>query len=224
MARTKAIPTTVKDRELVAQRRAEIVDVATRLFLERGFHGTSIRDIVRACPFNLASLYMYVSSKEDILFLVAQHLINEKANALADIAPIDSDPVDAFRLAFRRYCRIVDRYRPHVKLLYRELDVLSQDRQQVVLESDSAVTGLFEKIISEGIRAGVFREVNSRLVAHSAVFLAHMWALRGWAMKRLLNVERFIDEQTDLLLRGLLRQPGQQRELRGAAALVTTSS
>ena len=77
----KRIATTIKDQELVATRRAEIVDVATRLFLERGFHKTSIRDIAQACPFNLASLYKYVASKEDILFLVAQHLIDEKAKA-----------------------------------------------------------------------------------------------------------------------------------------------
>ena len=81
---SKKIPTTIKDQELVAQRRSEIIDVATRLFLERGFHKTSIRDIARACPFNLASLYMYVTSKEDILFLVAQQLIEEKARAMAD--------------------------------------------------------------------------------------------------------------------------------------------
>ena len=82
---TKKIPTTIKDQELVTQRRGEIIDVATRLFLERGFHKTSIRDIARACPFNLASLYMYVASKEDILFLVAQQLIEEKAKAMAGV-------------------------------------------------------------------------------------------------------------------------------------------
>ena len=81
----KSIATTIKNQGLVAQRRAEIIDVATRLFLDRGFHKTSIRDIARACPFNLASLYMYITSKEDILFLVAQHLIDEKAKAMAGV-------------------------------------------------------------------------------------------------------------------------------------------
>ena len=67
---TRKIPTTIKDQELVTQRRGEIIDVATRLFLERGFHKTSIRDIARACPFNLATCTC--ASKEDILFLVAR--------------------------------------------------------------------------------------------------------------------------------------------------------
>ena len=204
MAQAAPVPTTIKDPELVAQRRAEIVDVATRLFLERGFHKTSIRDIVRACPFNVASLYMYVSSKEDILFLVAQHLMTAKAKTLSEIRLDDTDPVAAFRLAFRRYCEIIDRFRPHVKLLYRELDVLPPPRQQVVLESISAVTDVFEKIIARGMGSGAFRAVEPRLVAFSALSLAHMWSLNGWALKRFVTIDRFIEAQTDFLLRGLV--------------------
>ena len=76
------IPTTIKNPERVAHRRTELIEVATKMFLERGFHNTSIRDIVRACSFNVASLYMYVSSKEDILYLVAQDLMNNIAQRL----------------------------------------------------------------------------------------------------------------------------------------------
>src|SRR5262245_30386815 len=123
---SRKIPTTIKDPELVAQRRREIIDVATHLLLERGFHKTSIRDIARACPFNLASLYMYVTSKEDILFLVAQQLIDEKARAMAAVAILENDPAESFRTALRSYCRIVHQYRPHIRLLYRELDEIGR--------------------------------------------------------------------------------------------------
>ena len=150
----KKIPTTIKDQELVAQRRGEIIDVATRLFLERGFHNTSIRDIARACPFNLASLYMYVSSKEDILFLVAQQLIDEKAKAMSDVEIREDDPAASFRTALRSYCRIVHNYRPHMRLLYRDLDVLSPQRREMVMASLSTVTGVFEKIVRTGIAKG----------------------------------------------------------------------
>lgn len=42
---------------------------------------------------------------------------------------------------------IVDRYRPHVKLLSREMDVPPRDRQQVVLDSELAVQTLFRSIV-----------------------------------------------------------------------------
>lgn len=206
---SRKIPTTIKDQDLVAQRRAEIVDVATRLFLERGFHKTSIRDIARACPFNLASLYMYVTSKEDILFLVAQQLIEEKAKAMAEVEVLEDDPAASFRTALRSYCRIVHIYRPHIRLLYRELDVLSPERREIVMASLSTVTGVFESIVRKGIDKGIFADVDPRLVALDALFLCHLWSMHARALRAItLDIDTFFDMQSKIILRGLLaREP-----------------
>jgi AcrR family transcriptional regulator len=205
---SKKIPTTIKDSELVEQRRGEIIDVATRLFLERGFHKTSIRDIARACPFNLASLYMYVTSKEDILFLVAQQLIEEKAKAMAAVEIIADDPAASFRTALRAYCRIVQRYRPHIRLLYRELEVLSPPRREIVMASLSTVTDVFERIVRDGIARGVFAEVDPKLVALDALFLCHLWSMHSRALRNITaDINVFFEKQCEILLRGLMNRP-----------------
>jgi AcrR family transcriptional regulator len=207
---SRKIPTTIKDPELVALRRREIIDVATHLFLERGFHKTSIRDIARACPFNLASLYMYVSSKEDILFLVAQQLIDEKARAMAAVEMLEDDPAESFRTALRSYCRIVHQYRPHIRLLYRELDVLSPPRREIVMASLSTVTNVFEKTIRKGIEKGVFAaEVEPKLVALNALFLCHLWSMHARALRSITNnIDEFFEMQSGIMLQGLLtREP-----------------
>jgi AcrR family transcriptional regulator len=202
---SRKIPTTIKDQELVAQRRSEIIDVATRLFLERGFHKTSIRDIARACPFNLASLYMYVTSKEDILFLVAQQLIEEKARAMAMVEMLDDNPAESFRTALRSYCRIVHDYRPHIRLLYRELDVLAPERREIVMSSLSTVTGVFEKIVRNGIARGVFNNLEPRLVALNALFLCHLWSMHARALRSVTqDINEFFDIQSKIILEGLL--------------------
>lgn len=201
----KKIPTTIKDQVLVAQRRGEIIDVATRLFLERGFHKTSIRDIARALPFNLASLYMYVTSKEDILFLVAQQLIEEKARAMAAVEMHDDDPAMSFRTALKSYCRIVHDYRPHIRLLYRELDVLSPERREIVMSSLSTVTDVFEQIVRKGIKRGIFADVEPKLVALNALFLCHLWSLHTRALRALTtDIDTFFEMQSKLILQGLL--------------------
>lgn len=202
---SRKIPTTIKDQGLVALRRSEIIDVATRLFLERGFHKTSIRDIARACPFNLASLYMYVSSKEDILFLVAQQLIDEKARAMAEVEMLADDPVGSFRKALQSYCRIVHQYRPHIRLLYRELDVLSPDRREAVMGSLSTVTDVFEKIIRQGIAKGVFSEVDPRLYALNTLFICHLWSMHARALRSITqNINEFFEMEIKIMLQGLL--------------------
>jgi AcrR family transcriptional regulator len=215
---SRKIPTTIKDQELVVQRRAEIIEVATRLFLERGFHKTSIRDIARACPFNLASLYMYVTSKEDIHFLAAQQLIDEKARAMAEVEMFDDNPAESFRTALRSYCRIVHDYRPHIRLLYRELDVLSPDRREIVMASLSTVTDVFEKIIRKGIAKGVFANVDPKLFALNTLFICHLWAMHARALRSITqNINEFFEMQSRIVLQGLLTR-GPAAAKRGVAA------
>jgi AcrR family transcriptional regulator len=218
---SRKIPTTIKDQELVAQRRSEIIDVATRLFLERGFHKTSIRDIARACPFNLASLYMYVTSKEDILFLVAQQLIEEKARAMAMVEMLEDNPAESFRTALRSYCRIVHDYRPHIRLLYRELDVLTPERREIVMSSLSTVTGVFEKIVRNGIAKGVFNNLEPRLVALNALFLCHLWSMHARALRSVTqDINEFFDIQSRIILEGLLtREPAAGKRPAASAAV-----
>ena len=213
---SRKIPTTVKDEELVAQRRGEIINVATRLFLDRGFHKTSIRDIARACPFNLASLYMYVSSKEDILFLVAQQLIDEKARAMAEVQMLEDDPAESFRMALRSYCRIVHSYRRHIRLLYRELDVLSPERRETVMASLSTVTNVFEKIVRKGVEKGVFSDINPKLVALNALFMCHLWSMHARALRAItLDINEFFEMQSQLILQGLL---AREKAVKGTRA------
>src|SRR5689334_2023135 len=59
-------------------RRAEIVNAAAEVFKERGYQGTSLADIAEAAGTERASLYYYVSSKEELLDEVVTDVV--KAN------------------------------------------------------------------------------------------------------------------------------------------------
>jgi hypothetical protein len=136
-------------------------------------------------------------------------LIDEKAKAMAEVEIREDDPEASFRTALRSYCRIVHIYRPHVRLLYRDLDVLSPQRRKIVMASLSAVTGVFEKIVRTGIDKGVFADVEPRLVALDALFLCHLWALHARALRSIvINIDEFFDMQVKILLRGLLARQG----------------
>ncbi|HSM89373.1 MAG TPA: helix-turn-helix domain-containing protein, partial [Desulfobacterales bacterium] len=75
--RTATIPTQVKDPDLVERRRRQIADAAVRLFIERGFHKTTTRQIARAAGISIGSLYEYFNCKEDILYLVCDFIHSE---------------------------------------------------------------------------------------------------------------------------------------------------
>ena len=65
----KDIETIVKNQDLISRRHAQICDVALKLFSRKGFHRTSVREIARGCGLGIGTLYSYIKTKEDILYL-----------------------------------------------------------------------------------------------------------------------------------------------------------
>lgn len=57
----------IRDPDLVASRREQLLDAGLKLFLEKGFASTTIRDICARSGVNQASIYDYVANKQDIL-------------------------------------------------------------------------------------------------------------------------------------------------------------
>ena len=51
------IPTQIKNQDLVELRRRQIIDAAVQLFIEKGFHKTTTRQIARASGLSIGSLY-----------------------------------------------------------------------------------------------------------------------------------------------------------------------
>jgi AcrR family transcriptional regulator len=198
----------------LSQRRGELVEVATSLFLERGYHKTSIRDIARACPFNLAALYTYVTSKQDILYLVAQHLVKEIVTALQPAALEHLDPVEGLRIAFETYCDVVQRFSRHIRLLYREIESLPKNARDPILASVQSLIDVFQGLIERAVESGEVREVDTRLLALDLMVAAHMWALHGRFLRSHLDLKSFVSEQSRILFHGVLTARGVEKMFR----------
>src|SRR5574341_1192201 len=50
----------------------EILKASAKIFAEKGFHRTSVRDISRATDMSLAGLYYYFRTKEELLYLIQE--------------------------------------------------------------------------------------------------------------------------------------------------------
>ena len=96
-------------------------------------------------------------------------------------------------------------FRPHIRLLYRELDVLTPERREIVMASLTTVTGVFEAIVRKGIAKGVFCDVDAKLVALNALFSCHLWSLHARALRSITrDINEFFEMQSKIILQGLL--------------------
>ena len=152
MARTQA-----KD---YLDKRMHILDVATGLFADKGFHATSISDIAEACDTSKSRLYHYFVSKEQLLF----EILHSHACGLRDIfAPMsERGNMDAAQILETFAAQLIFKNitsRAQHKLILGELDALSEPHR-------TEIAGLLRQPI-ESIY-GILAEINPQLATHAS--------------------------------------------------------
>lgn len=194
------IPTTLRDPQRVAQRREELVRIATEMFLEKGYHATSIKDIVRKASFNVASLYMYVSSKEDILDLVVNDFLNTLGGEMQAVSLSLTNPIEDLSTMYLAYVDIIYRYRRQFRLIYRELHFLEDQARKRSEAGVEEVIGVFEDMIEKAVKQGLLKVASVRLSAMNLVYMANMLALHTAEITKNWTPQNYASMQLQIFL------------------------
>ena len=199
----KNIPTQVKDPGLVEKRRRQIVDAAVGLFINKGFHQTTTREIARAGGFSIGTLYEYIQSKEDVLYLVCDAIHSAMETQVRQAIDQGTTGRETLIKAVAGYFSVCDVMQDHILLIYQESSSLHPDSLKFVLENDARMTRIFEGILHRGVHDGTLyagSESAIELTAHNITVLGHMWTFRRWFLARRYTIEEYTRLQTSLIL------------------------
>jgi AcrR family transcriptional regulator len=199
----KDVPTLVKNPDLVERRRRQIVDAAVELFIEKGFHKTTTRQIASAAGFSIGSLYEYVKSKEDILYLVCDAIHEEMIRSVTEALEKTTGTRNILGKVIREYFLVCHRMSDHILLIYQETQSLPSQWRKKVLENEVRITGFFVEILARLIESGDLPNMEEKtieLAAHNIAVLGHMWTFRRWFLARHYSIEDYIELQTRLLM------------------------
>ena len=141
----------VKDAE---ERRNEILDVAERLFCEKGFDNASTNDILTEIGIARGTLYYHFKSKEDILDAMIERLTNQMVEKASVIALDESIPV-LERLTGTMLSLNVDNELGHMVMeqVHRPQNALMHQKLEHMLLG--RVNRLITRITEDGIRQGI---------------------------------------------------------------------
>lgn len=206
----KDIPTQVKNRNLVVRRRNQIVDAAVEMFLQRGYHKTTTRQIARAAGISNGLLYEYIATKEDILYLVCDAIHAEMQNAVTEALSRPANGAHPLAAVIREYFLVCHRMGDHILLIYQETQSLSYRWRKIVLENEIRITGLFTQVLVDLAAQRVLPSLADRaleLIAHNISVLGHMWAFRRWFLSGHYTIDEYVDFQTGFIL-NLCREAG----------------
>lgn len=198
------VQTNIKNQELVNKRRRQIIESSTKLFFEKGFDQTTMRDISRASGLTMGSLYDYIETKEDILFLVYTDLLDrvyEGINAAAGLENWTERPKD-IAVLLRHHLEQMYGLTQAVQLLYRESWARGRKMHEQMRAIDQQYVEEFARLLENGNKAGVFKVEEPRIVANLIILTVALPAIREWGVYKI-DREKLISNVVEFIIRGL---------------------
>ena len=199
----KLISSSSKDAQLIETKHQQIIEGACSVLFEKGYHMTTIREIAKACDMSMGQLYHYISSKDDVLYLVHKHMQkiwyeHLKSSGIEKV----EDPLQKLIDSLYYTIEFINENKKLFQFIYTESKHLDKRHLRVVLEMDDKnVVGSFRQLLKEiNQKKSIKSDINfaANLIAYLMVFLP----LRGWNLKDR-STNKNLAFLIDFILRGL---------------------
>ncbi|HYV15611.1 MAG TPA: TetR/AcrR family transcriptional regulator [Conexibacter sp.] len=198
-----APPTRPALRARYDRRRQEVVDVAAQLFAQRGYHGTSIEDLIAATGLTRGGLYHYTDSKQGLLFGVLDELMDPLLEQARGIVGEPGRPEEHLRLVARAWLAHVAAHLDHMVVFERERATLEADpRWEQVRRARREFEHLLAGVLERGRADGSFAIDDPQLVLLALLGMVNHTA--NWLRPAgRLRPEQVADSFCDVLLDGV---------------------
>ncbi len=197
----KGIPLTEEDQN---RRRHEVFDVSMALFLNKGFHETSMQEIAAAAGMGKSTLYDYFESKDEILISFVEDAIYDLAEQVRQIVKQDGPATGKLRQVLRVHLEYLLANKEFFNKLSFEVQRLDLNSQRRIQVQRHAYQDLICKLIEEAIQAGEFRPVNPLLATRTLLVLL---TPAVYTSRPTGTPEQMMDEVLDIFYHGVINKP-----------------
>jgi AcrR family transcriptional regulator len=183
--------------------RPDIIEAATRIFSERGYHAASMSDIADAVGIRKASLYHHVRKKEDLLFAIHEALVDELIDETLAVSSSSMSPADKVRELLHLTMRFIARNRDGVAVFLSERHAVTGERWQALVVKRDLYERMVSQIVTEGRGTGEFADLPPELVAKALLGMAN-WAYTWFRQDGPLTADEVGEVFAAIALRGLV--------------------
>lgn len=173
----------------MTDKKQHILEHALELFAEKGFEGTSIRDLAARADVNVAMVNYYFGSKEKLFEQLVAHKAAYARVALEELAnnPNYSE-IEKVDMIIDNHIKKLFGNRKFHRVLHQEL-MLSQREalQAAIVEIIYPNSVIMRGVIENGMKSGVFRKVDAPLVIATITGTINQVLLSRRMCNKLLN-------------------------------------
>ena len=192
--------------EPISERVRSLLEIGGRLFAEKGFEATSMRDIASAAGVSKALLYHHFASKDDVYARISFLATKDLYSFVEDRIPAEgtaAEKVRAYMLAAATY------FAEHRSAWIAASNAFWSDPDRHRLETRVSRRRQFEQnlrdIIREGVESGEFQPVDPAM-AGRLVLSGINWMHRWFDPEKGLSAEAIVEQYADIILGGLNRR------------------
>lgn len=215
MASSKTVPGTARATRAQAagapakpSRREEIVQIAGKLFAERGFLGTTIRDIADAADILSGSLYHHFASKETIADEILSGYWTELTARYDAVVTAGTDPAQTVRNLIKESVSLLDPFANAIRLMLNDWSYLATALPYID-ENLRRIQGTWTDVIRAGMNSGQFDDSLDPVLAYRTIMSSITGTGRWYRPGGPLTTEVLAEEMTKVFLAGLTARPAK---------------
>jgi AcrR family transcriptional regulator len=189
-------------------RRRHILQAASQVFREKGFHGAGMRDIAAAIGIAVGKLYYWFENKQSLLAFCQTDCL-QSLLAMADhVCRRVPDPSGRLHHLVVGHLRCLNEWRVG-SLAHLEIECLEDPHRTQVLALRDRYERRIRRIVQDGVRKGVFRGDVDPAVASLVVLGAANWSVKWYRPTGRLSLPKIAEAFAAHLVRGLLVDPAR---------------
>jgi AcrR family transcriptional regulator len=192
------------DQSRFDQKLEHILSTSARIFAEKSYHSTSMRDIARATGVSLAGLYHYCKSKDELLFLIQDHCFAVLRERLEERIKDVNDPFEKLRIFIDNHLSFFAANMAEMKVLSHEAESLEGELHRHVSTKKERYAKMARKILREIQGQSSVQPGFDATIATYALFGMMNWIYNWYDPRGKLSVSQLVDNITRLFLNGFL--------------------
>ncbi|MFC8384862.1 TetR/AcrR family transcriptional regulator [Nocardia sp. NPDC057272] len=143
--------------------RARLLEAALAAFAEKGFNGTTTRDIAASAGMSPAAVYVHYKSKEELLHLISRSGHEATLELVQKAAASSSDPRTALRNVVLDFAAHHARGHTSARVVNYELNSLSLEHQTEIRAIRHRIDRTMRELVERGNESGVFDAPDARI-------------------------------------------------------------
>ncbi|MCB9230260.1 MAG: TetR/AcrR family transcriptional regulator [Bacteroidia bacterium] len=185
-------------------RKTQVIEAAEALFSDKGFLATSMRDLAEALELEAASLYTHISSKDELLFLIADRCANEFFEAINPIYKSNLNTEAKLTAMIVAHMEVIARNLPASAVFFNEWKHLAEPRKSEYAQRRDDYEAIFRSVVRKGFEENLFYNYDEGFSTRT-ILAALNWTHTWYKPDGELKPEEIGERLAKILLTGLIR-------------------